>query len=460
MIAMIKKRLAFCLLAIALSLNLFCGSEVYRLHAATTGDNNPYDDFETFVRVLETVRSHYVDGDKIAYRDLVHSALRGMIGSLDPHSEFMVPQKYDRMRKDTEGAFGGIGVVIGVRTNKLGESTLTVVEPMEDTPAGRAGVIANDRIIKIEDLSTAGFSIEDAINHLRGKPGSKVSITVQRPIGETDSKELTFELKRAVIKVSSVRDLRGFTKFPVNADQIGYVRLWQFGERTGDEFERALDKMEDQGMKALVLDLRDNPGGLLDQAVEVSEKFLPRGQLVVSTEARNAADQSVYKASGKDVHPKYPIAILINHGSASASEIVAGCLQDLERAIVIGEQSFGKGSVQSILPLEDGSALRLTTAKYYTPSHKVIHEKGITPNIVVSMTEEQERLVALQRSYSDLEFLPESEREKVRQAKDPQLERALDMLKGILLYGKDGKPVSKVTQRTETPPAKMQPVAP
>ena len=456
---MIKKRLAFILLTAALALNLFCGAELFRLNAATTGDSNPYDDIETFIRVLETVRSHYVDGEKIAYRDLVHSALRGMISSLDPHSEFMVPKKYDRMRKDTEGAFGGIGVVIGIRTNRLEESTLTVIEPMEDTPASRAGVLANDRIIKIEDLSTAGFTIEDAVNHLRGKPGSKVKITVERPVGDIETKELEFVLKRAVIKVSSVRDLRGFNKFPVNVDHIGYVRLWQFGERTGDEFGRALDKMEAKGMKALVLDLRDNPGGLLDQAVEVCEKFLPRGKLIVTTEARNTADQATYKSSGKDVHPEYPIAILVNHGSASASEIIAGCLQDVERAIVIGEQTFGKGSVQSILPLDDGSALRLTTAKYYTPSHKVIHEKGITPNIVVSMTDEQERLVALQRSYSDLEFLGEEEREKVRQAKDPQLERALDMLKGILLYGKDGKPASKVSQRTNAKSSKSKTVA-
>lgn len=454
-----KKRFAFSLLTAALALNLFWGAQLFRLNAASAGDADPYNDMETFVRVLETVRAHYVDGEKIAYRDLVHSALRGMISSLDPHSEFMVPTKYDRMRKDTEGAFGGIGVIIGIRTNNLGKSTLTVVEPMENTPAGRAGVIANDRIIKIEDRSTEGFTVEDAVNYLRGKPGSKVNITIERPVGDNATKELEFELKRAVIKVSSVRDLRGFTKFPVNADHIGYVRLWQFGERTGDEFGRSLDKMEAQGMKALVIDLRDNPGGLLDQAVEVCEKFLPRGQLIVTTEARNVADQATYKSSGKDLHPKYPIAVLVNHGSASASEIVAGCLQDLERAIIIGEQTFGKGSVQSILPLEDGSALRLTTAKYYTPSHKVIHEKGITPNIIVSMSEEQERLVALQRSYSDLEFLPESERQKVRQAKDPQLERALDMLKGILLYGKDGKPVSKVTQRTNAEPAEMKPVA-
>jgi carboxyl-terminal processing protease len=455
---MMKKRLAYGLLTAALALNLFCGAELFRLNAATAGDANPYDEIETFVRVLETVRAHYVDGEKIDYRDLVHSALRGMISSLDPHSEFMIPNKYDRMRKDTEGAFGGIGVVIGIRTNKLGKSTLTVVEPMEDTPAGRAGVLANDRIIRIEDRSTEGFTVEDAVNYLRGKPGSTVNITIERPVDENRTKELKFDLKRAVIKVSSARDLRGFTKFPVNADHIGYVRLWQFGERTGDEFGRALDRMESDGMKALVLDLRDNPGGLLDQAVEVCEKFLPRGQLIVTTEARNTVDQASYKSSGKDLHPNYPIAILVNHGSASASEIVAGCLQDLERAIVIGEQTFGKGSVQSILPLDDGSALRLTTAKYYTPSHKVIHEKGITPNIVVSMTEEQERLIALQRSYSDLEFLPESEREKVRQAKDPQLERALDLLKGILLYGKDGKPVSKVTRRTNAEPAVMKPV--
>lgn len=452
-----KKHLSFALLSIGLGLNLFIGTQIYVLNAQTRTAEDAYGNLETFTRVLETVRTHYVDGEKISYQDLVHAALKGMIGSLDPHSEFMPPPKYTRMKKDTEGAFGGIGVIIGVRTNDTGVGFLTVIEPMEDGPAGKVGIIANDRIIKIEGRDTTGFNIEDAVVHLRGRPGTDVTVTVSRTLADGNTKEFDVEITRAVIKVSSARDVQGLTKFPVDDDKIGYVRLWQFGERTDVELERALKRMEKAGMKALVLDLRDNPGGLLDQAVKVSEKFLPRGQLIVSTEARNEVDRGKYKSSGRHPHPDYPIAVLVNHGSASASEIVAGCLQDLNRAVVVGEQTFGKGSVQSILPLNDGSALRLTTAKYYTPSHKVIHEKGITPDILVSMTEEEERLVAMNRNFADdLNRVPEDQREAVRNATDPQLERARDMLKGVLLLDDSGKPVKKVTQRTNAEPVKAE----
>lgn len=439
-----KKRLIYGFLVLGLGINLFFGTQIFIYNAKAAEEENAYDNIETFIKVLETVRTHYVDGEKVSYKQLLYSALKGMISSLDPHSEFMVPNKYSQMRSDTEGAFGGIGVIIGVRTNEVGKSSLTVVEPMDDTPASRAGIIANDRIIKIEGRSTSGFSIQDAVDVLRGKPGSVVTVTISRTGSGDEVKEFDVDLKRAVIKVASVRDLRGFTKFPVDESGIGYVRLWQFGERTSIELERALKKMEGKDMKALILDLRDNPGGLLDQAVEVSEKFLPRGQLIVSTEARHYSDRGEYKSSGKNPHPDYPIAVLVNHGSASASEIVAGCLQDLNRAVIVGERTFGKGSVQSILPLGDGSALRLTTAKYYTPSHKVIHEKGITPNVIVTMTDEEERYVSLQRNLENLEHIDEEERTKIENAKDPQLERARDMLKGLLIMGKNAKP-EKVT---------------
>ncbi|MFN7141785.1 MAG: S41 family peptidase, partial [Limisphaerales bacterium] len=218
---------------------------------------------------------------------------------------------------------------------------------------------------------------------------------------------------------------------------IGYIRITQFGEKTANELEAGLKKLQSQNMQALILDLRNNPGGLLDQAGQVCEKFLPRGQLVVSTEGRGAMQKSEYRASGRNKHPNIPTVVLVNGGSASASEIVAGCLQDLQsitKTIVIGEQTFGKGSVQSILPLPDGSALRLTTAKYYTPSHKVIHEKGITPDIIVQLTEEEERDLALKRMPGGLDALETHERERVERARDHQMDRAVDVLKGILLY--------------------------
>jgi carboxyl-terminal processing protease len=232
-----------------------------------------------------------------------------------------------------------------------------------------------------------------------------------------------------------VKDIKGKKEFPLDDTKIGYIRLVQFGEKTSGDLEAAIRKLKDQGMQALVLDLRWNPGGLLEQAVDVCQKFLPRGNLVVSTEGRNPSQNSARKARGHgDELNNMPMVVLVNLGSASASEIVAGCLQDSKRAIILGEKTFGKGSVQSILPLADGSAVRLTTAKYYTPSHKVIHEEGITPDIVVPLTEEQERDIQLKQAPGGIQGLEEKDRERVLNMRDPQLDRATDLLKGITLF--------------------------
>jgi carboxyl-terminal processing protease len=269
------------------------------------------------------------------------------------------------------------------------------------------------------------------VKGLRGEPGTEVRLTVYRP-SLNQTKE--FKLARSTISVDMVKDLNGKKEFTLGENKIGYVRLVQFGEKTTEELQKALRQLKDQGMQGLVLDLRWNPGGLLEQAVDVCEKFLPRGQLVVTTEGRSSGQNSKRMANGRgDVLNNMPMVILVNLGSASASEIVAGCLQDYKRAIILGEKTFGKGSVQTILPLTDGSALRLTTAKYYTPSHKVIHEEGITPDIIVPMTDEEDRDVLLQRVPGGLESLPEKDRDRVAQARDPQMERAIDMLKGITL---------------------------
>jgi carboxyl-terminal processing protease len=280
-------------------------------------------------------------------------------------------------------------------------------------------------------------------------------VTVFRPSTES-TREIT--LTRAQIKVETVRDLSGRREFSLDDNKIGYIRVLQFGEQTSSDLEEALKKLEARGMESLILDFRGNPGGLLDQAVQVCEKFLPRGQLIVSTEGRESRQRQDYRAKGRDRRLNVPIVILVNNGSASASEIVAGCLQDATadgicKAIVVGEQTFGKGSVQSILPLPDGSALRLTTAKYYTPSHKVIHEHGITPDIIVSMSEEEERDIMIQRMPGGIESLPESEQERVRNARDPQLDRAMDLLKGISLYTK------RAPAPERRPPAKGDKVA-
>ena len=276
------------------------------------------------------------------------------------------------------------------------------------------------------------MSLQDAVKTLRGEPGTDVKITLLRP---SSSQVKDYKLTRAVINIDMVKDINGKKEFPLGDNKIGYIRLVQFGEKTSADLEAALKTLKGEGMQALILDLRWNPGGLLDQAVDVCEKFLPRGHLVVTTEGPNPSQNSVRNAAGRgDELHNMPIVVLVNLGSASASEIVAGCLQDTKRAIILGEKTFGKGSVQSILPLTDGSALRLTTAKYYTPSHKVIHEVGITPDIVVPLTEEQERDIQLKHTPGGIQSLDDKDRERVLNARDPQLDRAMDLLKGITLF--------------------------
>jgi carboxyl-terminal processing protease len=422
-----KRRLIYGAVVVALTVNLLIGARIYVTTAQAAEKDSPYSSLELFSFVLEKVRKDYVDGQKLTYQDLVYGALKGMLNTLDPHSEFMEPEKYKELQNDTQGAFGGLGIVVSLKDNFV-----TVVAPMDDSPGFKAGIMSGDRIIRIDGVSTEKMSLPDAVKSLRGDPGTEVKISVFRP---ASGQIQDFNLTRSVINVDMVKDVHGKKEFPLGEDKIGYIRLVQFGEKTSDDLEQALTTLKKQGMQGLVLDLRWNPGGLLDQAVDVCQKFLPRGQLIVSTEGRNAAQNSrrVANGHGDELHGM-PVVVLINLGSASASEIVAGCLQDLKRAIVLGEKSFGKGSVQSILPLQDGSALRLTTAKYYTPSHKVIHEEGITPDITVPMSDLEERDIQLQRAPGGLESLPERDRERVSNAQDPQLDRAMDLLKGITLF--------------------------
>ncbi|MGH7950833.1 MAG: S41 family peptidase [Limisphaerales bacterium] len=429
-----KRRLIFGSAMALLVLNLAVGAHIYLTSARATDKKDSLDaNMEMFADVLEKVRADYVDGTNLTYRGLVYSALKGMVGSLDPHSEFMDPADYQQLQSDTEGQFGGLGLVVAMKNHFI-----TIIAPMGDSPGFRAGILPGDRIIKINGRSAETVSLQDAVEKLRGKPGTQVTITIQRP---SSNLVKDFTLTRATINMDMVKDINGKKEFPLGADKIGYVRITEFGDNTGDELEAALQKLQSQGMKALVLDLRWNPGGLLDEAVNVCQKFLPRGQPVVSTEGRDPAENSIRLAEGHGDELKgEPIVVLVNFDSASAAEIVTGCLKDLHRAIILGEKTFGKGSVQSIFPLDDGSALKLTVAKYYTPAHKVIHEHGIAPDIFVPMTDEQEAASLVRDEPGGFEAADETNRARIENARDVQLERADDLLKGILLYRELMKP--------------------
>ncbi len=440
---MMMRRLAFGTVAGVLALNLAWGAHLY-LRAARPDDvDSVYQHLELFTAVLDKVRKGYVDAEKTGYRDLVYGALKGMLDSLDSHSEFMEPVQYDDFSKDTEGAFGGVGIVVGAR-----DGYLTVIAPMEDTPAFNAGVKAGDRIMKINGRSTERLTLPDAVKVLRGEPGTAVRITVWRT-GAQQTRE--FKLVRAIIKVETVKDIQGRREFRVEPNGVGYIRITQFNEPTNDDLEAALKKLEANGMKGLILDLRNNPGGLMDQAVAVCDRFVKRGTLVVSTEGRLEPKRKEYRATGRNKHLDIPIVVLVDGGSASASEIVAGCLQDNRRAVILGQQTFGKGSVQTVIQMPDGSALRLTTQKYYTPSHRVIHGKGIQPDIVVPVSSEDEEALFVQRQpggVDALETVSEARRQAIRETRDAILDRARDLLKGMLILAERSRAVEVLAARS------------
>ncbi len=439
----------FAVLAVLVA-NLAVGVRLYSQETAATavaGADSPYEMYTLFSKVVEQVRANYVDAEKSTYEELIEGALKGMLQSLDPHSQFMDEEAFQSMKEDTAGKFGGLGITIGIK-----DAVLTVIAPMEDTPAFRAGLLSGDKIMEINGDSTEGLALEDAVKKLRGDPGTTVKVKIFRPRTQLVKE---FELERAVINVPSIKDTR------VLDGGIGYVRMLQFGEDTAADLQKALDQLKGEKVRALVLDLRSNPGGLLTAAVDVAQKFLRRGDLIVFTRGRDNRMERSYRARARETFPAVPMAVLINGYSASASEIVAGALQDNERAVLVGEKSFGKGSVQSVLPQDGGTAIRLTTAKYYTPSERVIHENGIEPDIVVPMSVENWRNIILARNKTEEKNgadvaplkdegwvaedgddfvqpsapVPEEEIDLDNVA-DPQLDRACDMLRGILVFEK------------------------
>ncbi|MFZ3089291.1 MAG: S41 family peptidase [Nitrospirota bacterium] len=324
-----------------------------------------YEELKVFTEVLSLVQKNYVEETKS--KDLVYGAIKGMLNTLDPHTSFMPPEVYKEMQVDTKGEFGGLGIQIGIKDNML-----TVIAPIEGTPADKAGIKAGDKIIKIDGKPTKDMTLIDAVGKLRGQKGTKVAITIVRE-GIADPFDVM--LTREVIKIQSVRS-------KIVEGNIGYVRITQFQEQTGDDLKKALKKLESDKVQSLIIDLRNNPGGLLTMAVEVSEQFVESGKLIVFIKDRKGEkDEFISRITGPV--KSYPMVVLVNEGSASASEIVAGALQDWGKAIVVGTQTFGKGSVQTVIPLSDGSGLRLTTAKYYTPKGKSIQSTGIIPDIVI-----------------------------------------------------------------------------
>ncbi len=388
--------------------------------------NDLYKQVELFSDSLAIVQTEYVD--EVESRNLIYGALKGMISSLDPHSQFLDPDSYNELKIDTEGRFGGIGIEITIK-----DGLLTVVTPIEDTPAWKAGIKSGDGIVKINDELTREMTLVDAVKKLRGKPGETVNITVLR---DSEKKLIEFKIVRDIIKIKDIKEAK------ILQDHIGYIRLVEFRENTPQDLDVALEKLQKQGMNGLILDLRNNPGGLLDVAVRVTEKFIEKGKLVISTKGRKASADMEFTSRAKIPILDLPMAVLINEGSASGSEIVAAALKDYKRAVVLGTKSFGKGSVQTLIPLSDGSALRLTTARYFTPSGKQIHNKGVEPDIVVENAKPETQKKDEARKDSKAEEALEKfqkiekpgQKEKLDYKSDNQIMRAIDVLKAVRLY--------------------------
>ena len=399
--------------------------------------NSTYEDLKVFTDVLGLIQKDYVEETKS--KDLIYGAIKGMLETLDPHSAFMPPNMFKEMQEETKGRFEGLGIEITIK-----DGILTVVSPIEGTPAYKAGVLAGDQIIKINGESTKNFTLMDSVKRLRGPKGTKVTITIMR---EGVTKPRDFTLVRDVIPVRSVRH-------ELLEKNYGYIRLSQFQEKTDGDFEKAMKALEEESngaLKGLVLDLRNNPGGLLEQAVKIANRFIESG-IIVTIDGRREEVKQKWPARSDGTVIRYPLVVLVNGGSASGAEIVAGAIQDHGLGILVGTQTFGKGSVQTIIPLKDGSGLKLTTARYYTPSGRSIQAKGIVPDIIVKplrLEEEKEIIIPklptekdLERHLMDVEKGVPQAKEKPKKeegkekkpAADNQLERALELLKSWEIF--------------------------
>jgi carboxyl-terminal processing protease len=373
-----------------------------------------------FRDVLETVKQYYVEADKADYDKLTRAALRGMMSELDPHSEYLDAEAFSATEEELNNEFSGIGIQVEER-----DGHIVVITPIADTPAERAGIRRGDRLVAIDGKPIADPTIEGVLRLIRGEPGSEVKLTIYR---SSQDKEITVQLKRQKIRLRSVRNAE------VRPDGIGYLQITQFSERTGEEFTDALRQMEKGGLRALVLDLRNNPGGLFDAAVEVCDAFFEKDELVAFTQGRTPESRVDFHADGRHAARKYPVAILVNGGTASAAEIVSGALRATKRAVIVGEKTFGKGSVQSIIELQNGEGIRLTTARYYTPSGVTIHEKGIAPHVEIEMSPDDEARLRIQQSRPDISAPAEfADRFGFTPVEDAQRTAAEEVLRGVLL---------------------------
>jgi len=395
-----------------------------------------YSQIELYSYTLTTIQADYVE--EIPPKDLIYGSLKGMLAALDPHSQFLDPDEYKELKTETEGKFGGLGIEISIR-----DGLLTIITPIEGTPAWEAGIKAGDRIVKIEDELTKDITLSEAVKKLRGKPKTDVTITVLR---EEEFKILEFTITREIIHIEDVKHTQ------ILKDTIGYIRLTEFREDSAKAFREALDDLGKQGADSLILDLRNNPGGLLNVAIKITEEFLPEGEIVVSTKGRRRSQNTITKSTNRRHLIDWPMVVLINEGSASGSEILAGALKDNKRAIILGTKSFGKGSVQSVIPLPDGSGLRLTTSKYFTPSGISIHGIGIEPDISVKFSpppekEEAEEEKKIEKIFDDVELKETDDKEKLQLSKkelevrelllqDNQVQSAISVLKGIHVFKK------------------------
>jgi carboxyl-terminal processing protease len=420
-----KKRILILVGVVVLTVTL-TSLAIYAVEKKSNDDL--YKQIELFSYALTTIQSEYVDEPKP--KDLIYGALKGLLASLDPHSQFMDPETYNELKVETEGQFGGLGIEI-----TLIDGLVTVITPLEDTPAWKAGLKAGDRIVKINDDVARDFTLNDAVKRLRGKSGTEVTIMVLR---DGEDKLLEFKITREIIKIRDIKEAK------ILEDKIGYIRLAEFRENTPVDFSKALESIKKDGADSLILDIRNNPGGLLNIAIKASEIFLPEGSIIVSTKGRQENQDMVFKSRNKsNDFIGLPIVVLINEGSASGSEILAGALQDNKRAIILGTKSFGKGSVQTVIPLPDGSALRLTTSKYLTPSGKSIHGSGIIPDVVIEdeKTETKEKDKKLSQMLQELEQAKKPSLEKKSDAykQDRQIVGAIDIIKGIRVYKQQNK---------------------